>query len=128
MKKFICLVLTLFVLCGCSKFTVEDIDWDKKIEDKAFGYVFINYKLSYDANGVLPTVTTIKETNDNEYEVYGTVRCTDNYGKVYEAKWNGIAYVNLEIAQKLIDEGAKKDDGFGEAIDFNMIDAEVPRG
>lgn len=127
MKKIICILLTLLVLCGCSKFTVEDIDWENEIEGVAYIYVMTNYSLSYDVKSAMPTVTTVKEVGNNKYEVYGTVRCTDNYGTAYEAKWNGVAYVDLDVAQGLIDEGAKKDDSFHNAVDFDLLEAGVPR-
>lgn len=69
--------------------TIED-----RIRDKAESTALVYVKLTYDVGYVSANVATVRPIDDSEYEVYGKITATDNYGDQYSGNFNGTCTVD----------------------------------
>lgn len=90
----LCIVLVLLiyfiVTSDSTENTVETVE-DRirnKVEAKAVTYIYVEY-------GVVGSgrVTSLEKVSDEEYNVYGKTRATDNYGDNYSGYLNGTCTV-----------------------------------
>ena len=82
--------------CGGASDSNKKESADDIVESAVKSNVMAHYGVSYDIKNCIVNVTTIKETGDNEYEVYGKANIIDNYGDKWEASFDGKCTVNGE--------------------------------
>ena len=91
-----CLIAMSLMACGGSSGSNKKESADDIVESAVKADVMAHYGISYDIKNCIVNVTTIKETGDNEYEVYGKADIIDNYGDKWEASFDGKCTVNGE--------------------------------
>lgn len=91
-----CLVAMSLMACGGASDSKKKESADDIVESVVKSNVMAHYGVSYDIKNCIVNVTTIKETGDNEYEVYGKANIIDNYGDKWEASFDGKCTVNGE--------------------------------
>ena len=94
-KKLMVIYITRTVYFGCLKGRCIDDEENKTVNSNVFSCC-VTYGVSYDIKNCIVNVTTIKETGDNEYEVYGKANIIDNYGDKWEASFDGKCTINGE--------------------------------
>lgn len=91
-----CLIAMSLMACGGASDSNKKESADDIVESAVKSNVMAHYGVSYDIKNCIVNVTTIKETGDNEYEVYGKANIIDNYGDKWEASFDGKCTVNGE--------------------------------
>ncbi len=103
MKKALALLLALvmcvsFAACGggsseesekqSPEAAVKDAaEWDVAFRVKSSGYTIVPSNVK---------VTKITETSENQYEIYGTFTCKNEYGETVQGKFDGTGNYNPE--------------------------------
>lgn len=97
---FIILILIIVLICvfcfnrgnsSESEYTLED-----KVMNRINSAVRAHVIINYDVNGVSPNVTTLRETTEGNWEVYGKVSARDTYNDTYTGTFQGSCEVKAE--------------------------------
>lgn len=92
------LILAIVLICvfcfGGSSKPIETLEdkLENHIEAKVMAYVAIRY----DVSGVNPRITTLRETTEGTWEVYGKVSARDTYGDSFTGTFEGTCKVESE--------------------------------
>ena len=86
------IIIVVFLLNSGNKEPVETLE--DRVRSRARTTALTYVMLWYDVGNPNVRVTTVKETENNEYEVYGKISVKDNYGDPYGGTFDGICSVD----------------------------------
>ena len=86
------IIIVVFLLNSGNKEPVETLE--DRVRSRARTTALTYVMLWYDVGNPNVRVTTVKETENNEYEVYGKISVKDNYGDPYSGTIDGICSVD----------------------------------